>query len=120
MTTLQELRKTQQFLDFLIGEDNQGVLRNTTMDIAKDKLKSKGPMFTVDSTGKVAPFQSAHGQNTYAGFAKTLYKTSIKSFEAMEKGPGNTTQWITDVQPMIYLTNSCSRFNNLRKINEQR
>ena len=100
------VEKTQQFLDFLIGEDNQGVLRNTTMDIAKDKLKSKGPMFTVDSTGKVQPFQSAHGQNTYAGFAKTLYKTSVKSFEAMEKGPGNTTQWITDIQPMIYLTNS--------------
>lgn len=100
------VEKTQQLLDFLIGEDNQGVLRNTTMDIAKDNLKSKGPMFTVDSTGKVQPFQSAHGQNTYAGFAKTLYTTSVKSFEAMEKGPGNTTQWITDVQPMIYLTNS--------------
>ena len=104
--TTADVAKVEQFLDFLIGEDNQGVLRNTTLDISKNKLKSKGPMFTIDPSGKVQPFQSAHGQNTYAGFAKTLYKTSVKSFEAMEKGPGNTTQWITDIQPMIYLSNS--------------
>ena len=63
-------------------------------------------MFVVDSVGNVQPFQSLHGQNTYAGYLKSIVKTSVKSFPAKELGPNGETQWITDVQPMVYISNA--------------
>ena len=104
--SVSNIKEIENFLELLLGADNDGVLRNTTVDVKKEKLISKGQMFVVDSVGNVQPFQSLHGQNTYAGYLKSIVKTSVKSFPAKELGPNGETQWITDVQPMVYISNA--------------
>lgn len=104
--SVSNIKEIENFLELLLGADNDGVLRNTTVDVKKEKLISKGQMFVVDSVGNVQPFQSLHGQNTYAGYLKSIVKTSVKSFSAKELGPNGETQWITDVQPMVYISNA--------------
>lgn len=104
--SISNVGEIENFLELLLGTDNDGVLRNTTVDVKKEKLISKGQMFVVNSVGNVQPFQSLHGQNTYAGYLKSIVKTSVKSFPAKELGPNGETQWITDVQPMVYISNA--------------
>lgn len=114
--TVSTVEGVRNFLDLLLGSDNDGILRNTTLDVKKNKLVSKGNMFVVDAAGNVQEFKSMHGQNNYAGYIKSLVKTYVKSFKAKELDAEGNEQWITDVQPMVYVSNANSQ--QLIDINE--
>jgi len=101
------LERSVNFLDVLIGQNNDGALRGATINISESVIRSKGEMFTVSNEGDIKPFQSKHGQNTYSGFLKSILQTTIKSFPSKELNEeGKPVAWITDVQPMIYVTNN--------------
>lgn len=101
------LERSVNFLDTLIGQDNDGALRGATVNLSKSMLRSNGEMFSIDNEGNIQSFQSKHGQNTYSGFLKSILRTTIKSFPSKElNGEGKPVAWITDVQPMVYVTNN--------------
>ena len=101
------LERSVNFLDTLIGQDNDGALRGATVNLSKSMLKSNGEMFSIDNEGNIQSFQSKHGQNTYSGFLKSILRTTIKSFPSKELNEeGKPVAWITDVQPMVYVTNN--------------
>ena len=94
------------FLEALLGSKDDGALSTTTVNLSKTALGKSGQMFQVSDSGEISDFKSVHGQNTYAGFLKTVYKTSVKSFPSKElREDGRPKEWITDIQPMVYLTN---------------
>ena len=101
------LERTSNFLEILFGQNNDGALRGATVNLDKAMMRSKGEMFTVSNEGNIQSFKSKHGQNTYSGFVKSILQTSVKSFPSKELDEnGKPLFWITDVQPMIYVTNN--------------
>jgi hypothetical protein len=101
------LKRTSNFLEILFGQNNDGALRGATVNLDKAMMRSKGEMFTVSNEGNIQSFKSKHGQNTYSGFVKSILQTSIKSFPSKELDEsGKPLFWITDVQPMVYVTNN--------------
>ena len=101
------LERTSNFLEILFGQNNDGALRGATVNLDKAMMRSKGEMFTVSNEGNIQSFKSKHGQNTYSGFVKSILQTSVKSFPSKELDEnGKPLFWITDVQPMVYVTNS--------------
>ena len=101
------LERTSNFLEVLFGQNNDGALRGATVNLDKAMMRSKGEMFTVSNEGNIQSFKSKHGQNTYSGFVKSILQTSVKSFPSKELDEnGKPLFWITDVQPMAYVTNN--------------
>ena len=101
------LERTSNFLEILFGQNNDGALRGATVNLDKAMMRSKGEMFTVSNEGNIQSFKSKHGQNTYSGFVKSILQTSVKSFPSKELDEnGKPLFWITDVQPMAYVTNN--------------
>lgn len=101
------LERTSNFLEILFGQNNDGALRGATINLDKAMMRSKGEMFTVSNEGNIQSFKSKHGQNTYSGFVKSILQTSVKSFPSKELDEnGKPLFWITDVQPMAYVTNN--------------
>ncbi len=101
------LERTSNFLEILFGQNNDGALRGATVNLDKAMMRSKGEMFTVSNEGNIQSFKSKHGQNTYSGFVKSILQTSVKSFPSKELDEnGKPLFWITDVQPMVYVTNN--------------
>lgn len=107
------LERSINFLNTLFGLDNDGALRGATINLSESVLKSKGEMFNVDNEGNIQSFQSKHEQNTYSGFMKSILQTTTKSFPSKELNEeGKPMGWITDVQPMVYVTNNVEQLKN--------
>lgn len=106
------VEKITNFLDQLLEGDNP-LLRQAVPHLNKSAMTSNGEMFTVDNEGNIKPFESKHGENTYAGYMKSVVQSNIKSFPTKEVDEeGKPLGWITDVQPMVYVTNKVEILKN--------